>query len=205
MWNDIKPSAAANAGGAVKTVARIGSAGKPIKGGARIGEECKTEPENGKLKTIIITVAALPVLAFATFARTGGIYGFGAGIMLALVLLKTPVSVLIEYCLVALLLGGSVAEKAAGLFGAGIAAALNVAIGKKKYAFPIIIGSVFFGSAGCAFIPDGNLVTGLVSAFVTAATGYAAFVAFRPILSGERGTKTERGCHSRFSRSARPD
>ncbi|MFR6640343.1 MAG: hypothetical protein ACLUSP_02520 [Christensenellales bacterium] len=44
--------------------------------------------------------------------------------MLAFVLLKTPVSV-IEYCLVALLLGGSVAEKAAGLFRAGIAAALT--------------------------------------------------------------------------------
>lgn len=196
MWNEIKPSAAADAGGAAKTIARIGSAGKPIKSGARIGEENKTERADGKAKTIIITVAALPVLALATLARTGGIYGFGAGIMLAFVLLKTPVSVLIEYCLVALLLGGSVAEKAAGLFGAGIAAALNVAIGKKKYAFPIITGSVFLGAAGCAFIPDGNLVIGLVSAFVTAATGYAAFVAFRPVLSGERGTKTERGCQA---------
>ena len=192
MWNEIKSPAARGMGGAgVKT--RVGAAGKPIESKARIGEKVKTEHSGGK-RNLIITAAALPVLALAIIARSGEIFGFGAGIMIALLLRGAPVYTLIEYCALTVLLGGGVAEKASGLFGVGVAAALALILKKKNCLFPVTLPSAFAAMASCSFIPGGSVPAGMVSAFVAVATAYAASVGIRPLLSLERGSKTELGC-----------
>ena len=195
MWNEVKPSVSGKSSEGAGTLARVGSAGKPIKDGARIGEKEKVEP-NDKRRNLIISAVALPVLALAITARSGEIFGFGAGLMIALILRGAPVYALIEYCALTVLLGGGVAEKAAGLFGVGVAAALALVLRKKKCVFPVTLVSSFVAMAGSAFIPDGSVPSGLVSSFVAVATAYAAHVGLRPLLSLEKGTKTELGCQA---------